>query len=77
MVMQGGSLTGGGRLINRITKPAIIKNTSRNSTMAVNQTGKRLQYASDITRDPTSTLSAIGSRNDPNLLDCDGQFLAM
>lgn len=70
-------LTGGGKLMNRMTKPAAIKNTSRNITIALNQMGKRLQSDSDTTSAPTSNLSAIGSKNDPNLLACEGQLRAM
>lgn len=36
-------LTGGGRLMYRITKPAIIRNKSRKMTIALNQTGNRSQ----------------------------------
>lgn len=70
-------VTGGGRLIYRITSPAIIKNTSLKSIMAINQTGNKLQYASDKTSEPTRSLSAIGSKNEPILLACEAQFRAM
>lgn len=61
----------------RIIKPAVIKNTSLRRTIAINQIGNKLQYASDSTSDPTNSLSAIGSKNEPILLACDVQFLAI
>lgn len=61
-------LTGGGRLIKRITKPAMMRKASRHMTIALNQMGNKLLYDSDITNAPTNILSAIGSRNEPNLL---------
>lgn len=75
--VQKKRFTGGGRLIYRITRPAMIKNTSRNMIIPQSQTGNKLQYANEITKEPTSSLSAIGSRNDPNLLACDTQFRAI
>lgn len=71
------TLTGGGKLMNRITKPAIIRNTSRKMIIPQSQAGNRLQYDNDTTNEPTSNLSAIGSKNDPSLLACDAQFRAM
>lgn len=71
------NITGGGKLIYRITRPAIIRNTSRKMIIEQSHTGNKLQYDSEITSEPTSNLSAIGSRNDPNLLACDTQFRAM
>lgn len=70
-------LTGGGRLTKRITNPAMIKKRSRQITIALNQMGNRLPYDKDMTSAPTSILSAIGSRNEPNLLACDGQLRAI
>lgn len=61
----------------RITKPAMIKNTSRKMIIPQSQTGNKLQYDRDTTKEPTSNLSAIGSRNDPILLACDTQFRAI
>lgn len=61
----------------RMTNPAIIKEISRKIIIALSQIGNRLQYVSEITSEPTNTLSAIGSKNDPNLLACDVQLRAM
>lgn len=69
--------TGGGKLMYRITKPAEIRNTSRKIIIPLSHIGNRLQHVSDITRDPTSNLSAIGSKNDPSLLACDTQLRAI
>lgn len=74
---NGCGLTGGGKLIYRMTKPAVINEISRKMTIAHSQTGSRLQYVSEITNEPTNSLSAIGSKNEPNLLACDFQFLAI
>lgn len=69
--------TGGERLIYRITNPAIIRNTSRKITIALNQIGNKLLIDNDMTNDPTNSLSAIGSKNEPSLLACDVQFRAI
>lgn len=69
--------TGGGKLIYRIIKPAIIKNTSRKMIIPLSQTGNKLQQERDITREPTSSLSAIGSKKDPSLLACETQLRAI
>lgn len=61
----------------RMTNPAAIKNASLNRTIPHSHIGNRFVYVKEITNDPTNNLSAIGSRNDPILLACDGQFLAM
>lgn len=71
------TLTGGGRLMYRMTNPAVIKEMSRKMTIALNQIGMRPQYVSEMTSEPTSILSAMGSKNDPNLLACDFQFRAI
>lgn len=49
-------------------KPAIIRNTSRKIIIAHSHAGNKSQQERDITREPTSNLSAIGSKNDPSLL---------
>lgn len=69
--------TGGGRLMYRMTNPAAIKNTSLKRTIPHSHTGNRFVYVNEIANEPTNNLSAIGSRNDPTLLACEGQFLAM
>lgn len=61
----------------RITNPAPIRKTSRKSTNPLSHSGNKLQYVNDITNEPTKSLSAIGSRNEPILLACDFQFLAI
>lgn len=60
-----------------MTNPAVINEISRKMTIAHNQIGNRLQYVSEMTNEPTNSLSAIGSKNEPNLLACDFQFLAI
>lgn len=60
-----------------MTNPADINEISRKMTIVHSQTGNRLQYVSEITNEPTNSLSAIGSKNEPNLLACDFQFLAI
>lgn len=60
-----------------MTNPAPIRKTSRNSTNPLSHNGNKLQYVNDITNEPTKSLSAIGSRNEPILLACDFQFRAI
>lgn len=69
--------TGGGKLMYRITKPAIMRKTSRKMINPQSHIGNRLHHESDITNEPTSSLSAIGSRKEPSLLACDFQLRAM
>lgn len=69
--------TGGGRLIYRITKPAVIKNTSRKIIIPHSHAGNKLQYERDITKVPTSSLSAIGSKKEPSLLAWETQLRAI
>lgn len=71
------SLTGGGKLIYRITNPEIIKKTSRKIIIPHNHVGNKLQHERDITKEPTRNLSAIGSKNDPSLLACEAQLRAI
>lgn len=55
----------------------MMRNTSREIIIPLSHTGNKLQHERDTTRDPTSNLSAIGSRNDPSLLACDTQLRAI
>lgn len=63
--------------MNRITPPAVSKKASRQSTSTLNQIGNKLQYDIEMTNAPISNLSAIGSKNVPSLLACDGHVRAI
>lgn len=63
--------------MNLMMKPAMMRKMSLNITIALSQMGNKLHQEREMTNAPTSSLSAIGSRNDPNLLACEDQVRAM
>lgn len=63
------TLTGGGRLIYLITKPAATSAASRATISKVKESGINSCHVRLMNKVAIRTLSAIGSKNDPILED--------
>lgn len=63
--------------MNLITNPAMMRKASLKITIAHSQTGNNAQNERETTNEPTRSLSAIGSRNEPSLLACEDHVRAM